>query len=105
MAGVALERKGESIAAWQRVQSAARLPHGSGETGERRMKETHRQKYRGNEMAFVLHAEARAPEVGESTASFEAEKQGAASWFARETASAWAACGAFEWGALGYLAA
>jgi len=68
------------------------------------MKETHRQ-YRGKEMAFVLHAEARAPEVGESTASCEAEKQGAALWFAREAASAWAACGAFEWVALGYLAA
>jgi membrane-associated phospholipid phosphatase len=37
-------------------------------------------------------------------AAFEAEKQGIAALIAREAAVAWAACGAFEWIALGYLA-
>jgi len=40
----------------------------------------------------------------ERAASFEVEKQGAGEWITREGAAAWAACGAFEWVALGYLA-
>jgi len=36
---------------------------------------------------------------------FEVEGRGIARWITREAAIAWAACGAFEWVALGYLAA
>lgn len=53
-----------------------------------------RQSYRRNEAAMPWR-----------TASFEAEKQGFAAWITREAVAAWAACGAFEWVALGYLAA
>src|SRR5438094_10510102 len=103
MAGVALERKGKSFAARQRVQSTATMPDGTGESGERRMNDTQRQNYRGNEAVFAWHDEARPPEVRERAAGFEAEKQEIATWFSREAAAVWAACGAFEWIALGYL--
>src|SRR5437762_4822062 len=59
MAGVALERKGKSFAARQRVQSTATMPDGTGESGERRMNDTQRQNYRGNEAVFAWHDEAR----------------------------------------------
>ncbi len=52
------------------------------------------QNYRGNEVAMPWRA-----------ASLPAGKQGIAAMLTREVASAWAACGAFEWIALGYLAA
>ncbi len=58
------------------------------------MNGTERQNYRGNEAAMPWRA-----------ASFPAGKQGIAELLSREAASAWAACGAFEWIALGYLAA
>jgi membrane-associated phospholipid phosphatase len=51
-----------------------------------------RRSYRGNETAIPWR-----------TASLEAEKQGIAALVTRELAAAWAACGAFEWIALGYL--
>jgi membrane-associated phospholipid phosphatase len=38
-------------------------------------------------------------------ASLEAENQGTVGWITRKAAAAWAACGAFEWVALAYLAA
>jgi membrane-associated phospholipid phosphatase len=50
--------------------------------------------YRGNEAAMPWR-----------NAIFPAEKQGIAALLTREAASAWAACGAFDWIALGYLAA
>src|SRR5215471_4100320 len=40
----------------------------------------------------------------EHTASFELGRHGIVAWFGREAAETWAACGAFEWVALGYLA-
>jgi len=52
-----------------------------------------RQIYRGNEVVLPWRA-----------ISFEAEKQGIAALIAREATAAWAACGAFEWIALCYLA-
>lgn len=67
------------------------------------MNDTQRQNYRGNEAVFAWHDEARPPEVRERAAGFEAEKQEIAPWFSREAAAVWAACGAFEWIALGYL--
>jgi membrane-associated phospholipid phosphatase len=68
------------------------------------MNDAQKQNYRGN-VALAWRAEVRATGGDERAASFEAEKQEIASWFAREAAAAWAACGAFEWVALGYLAA
>jgi len=71
------------------------------------MNEAQRQSYksyRGDEAALAWRAEARAPEVEGSAASFEVEKKGIASLFTREAAAAWESCGAFEWVALGYLA-
>ncbi len=53
-----------------------------------------RENYRANEAAMPWRA-----------ASFPTEKPEIATLLAREAASAWAACGAFEWIALGYLAA
>jgi membrane-associated phospholipid phosphatase len=52
-----------------------------------------KQNYRANEAAMPWRA-----------AGFEAARQGIAGRIAREAAAAWAACGAFEWIALGYLA-
>ncbi len=70
------------------------------------MNEAQRQSYKsytGDEAALAWRAEARAPEVEGSAASFEAEKKGIASLFTREAAAAWESCGAFEWVALGYF--
>jgi membrane-associated phospholipid phosphatase len=53
-----------------------------------------RQDYRGNEATIPWRV-----------ANFSEEKPGIAALVAREAAAAWAACGAFEWIALGYLAA
>jgi len=69
------------------------------------MNEAQRQNYRGEEAALAWHAEAGAARGEKRAAGFEADKQGVARWVAREAAAAWAACGAFEWVALGYLAA
>jgi membrane-associated phospholipid phosphatase len=57
------------------------------------MKGAERQNYRASEAAMPWRA-----------ATFDVEKQGLAALLAREAAAAWAACGAFEWIALGYLA-
>src|SRR5260370_15525689 len=69
------------------------------------MNERQRQKYRGDEAALTWRAEVDAARGEERAASFEAEKKGSAARVSREVAAAWAACGAFEWVALGYLAA
>jgi membrane-associated phospholipid phosphatase len=62
------------------------------------MEELHRQNGEGNEAAIAWRAQVRAN-------NFEAGGQGIWRWISREAAGAWAACGAFEWVALGYLAA
>ena len=58
-----------------------------------RINEIPKRNYRANEAAMPW-----------GTASFPGEKQGITAVVAREAAAAWAACGAFEWIALGYLA-
>src|SRR5713101_2818933 len=58
------------------------------------MNDVQRQNHRGDETPVAWRA-----------AGFEAEGQGTAGWITREAAIAWAACGAFERVALGYLAA
>jgi membrane-associated phospholipid phosphatase len=60
------------------------------------MNDVQRQNHRGNEAALAWRGE-----VGTA----RGEQQGIAAWITREAAAAWAACGAFEWVALGYLAA
>ena len=69
------------------------------------MNDRQRQNYRGSEAPLAWRTVVRALEVEERAASFEAEKQGIASRFIKGAAVAWEACGAFEWVALGYLAA
>jgi membrane-associated phospholipid phosphatase len=69
------------------------------------MHEGQKQNYQGNEAALGWRAEVHAPGCGEGVAHLEAEKEGIAAWFVREAGAAWAACGAFEWVALAYLAA
>jgi hypothetical protein len=64
-----------------------------------------RQNYRGEEAALLWPVEAGAAKVEQPAASFETERLAIAAWIAREAAAAWGACGAFEWVALGYLAA
>ncbi len=69
------------------------------------MNDVQRQNYRGNEAALAWRAEV-ATATGEGRpGSFEPGERGIAGWITREAAAAWAACGAFEWVALGYLAA
>src|SRR5260370_42076282 len=63
------------------------------------------QNYRGNDAALAWRGEVRGPGCEGRAARSEAEKKGTAAWFAREATAAWAACGAFEWVALAYLAA
>src|ERR1700674_3703914 len=69
------------------------------------MNDVQRQNYRGNEAALAWRAEVDAARGEERSANLEAEKQGIAALITREAAAAWAACGAFECVALGYLAA
>jgi membrane-associated phospholipid phosphatase len=69
------------------------------------MNDRQRQSCRGNEAALAWRSEVPAARGDERVASFEAENQGIAERIAREAAAAWAACGAFEWVALGYLTA
>src|SRR6266478_797199 len=87
------------------VLFAETLPDGLGETGECRMNEGQRQNYGGDDAALTWRAEMDAARGEQRAASFEAEKKGIAALGTREVAAAWAACGAFEWVALGYLAA
>src|SRR5229473_6982872 len=68
------------------------------------MNEVQRQQYRGNEAALAWRAEAGPGRGDESAVSFEQGANGITTLFIREAAAAWAACGAFEWVALGYLA-
>jgi membrane-associated phospholipid phosphatase len=62
------------------------------------------QQYRGNEAALPWSAEASSARGDGRAAILEAEKEGIAAWIMREAAATWAACGAFEWVALAYLA-
>jgi len=68
------------------------------------MNQRHRQNYGGDEAALAWRSGAVAARTAEPAPSFDVEKQGITSWITRETVAAWAACGAFEWIALGYLA-
>src|SRR6266478_1316307 len=68
------------------------------------MNEVQRQQYRGNEAALAWRAEAGPGRGDESAVSFEQETKGIAARIIRDAVEAWAACGAFEWVALGYLA-
>jgi membrane-associated phospholipid phosphatase len=63
-----------------------------------------RESYKGNEAVIAWRPETGAVRTAERGGSFEAEGQGIAGWITREAAATWAACGAFEWVALGYLA-
>jgi membrane-associated phospholipid phosphatase len=66
------------------------------------MNDMRRQDYRGEEAALAWRAELNAR--GEAHAvRCKAEKPGVAAWNTTEAAATWAACGAFEWIALGYL--
>ena len=69
------------------------------------MNDMQRQNHRGDETPVAWRAGVLATRSGARAAGFEGEKQGIAGWITREAAIAWAACGAFEWVALGYLAA
>jgi membrane-associated phospholipid phosphatase len=68
------------------------------------MNDLQQHEYRGNEAALPWGAEAGAARGEGRTAVFQAEKLGIAAWIKREAAATWAACGAFEWVALTYLA-
>jgi membrane-associated phospholipid phosphatase len=61
-----------------------------------------RQGYRENEAAIAWRGEV-AGGSGVPAAGFDAARLGIEEWISREAAVAWAACGAFEWVALGYL--
>jgi len=69
------------------------------------MNDVQGQNYRENEAALAWRAEVDAARGEERAASFDSGKQGIAARVTREVAAAWAGCGAFEWVALGYLAA
>jgi membrane-associated phospholipid phosphatase len=71
------------------------------------MNQAQKQNYPGNEEALDWRMDVHAPEGEASAARFEAEaeKEGIAACLIREAAAGWAACGAFEWVALAYLAA
>jgi membrane-associated phospholipid phosphatase len=56
-----------------------------------------------NEAAIALPAQMDSLRTTDRAGSFETEGRGIAEWIAQEAAAAWAACGAFEWVALGYL--
>src|ERR1700682_4907656 len=69
------------------------------------MNDVQGQNHRGDETPVAWRAALLAARSEVRATGFEAEKQGIAALFTREAAAAWAACGAFEWVALGYLAA
>jgi membrane-associated phospholipid phosphatase len=56
-----------------------------------------------NEAAIALPAQMDSLRTADRAGSFETEGRGIAEWIAQQAAAAWAACGAFEWVALGYL--
>ena len=68
------------------------------------MNELPNQNYQGNEAALPWSAEAGTARGDGSSTIFEGEKEGIAAWAKREAVATWAACGAFEWVALAYLA-
>jgi membrane-associated phospholipid phosphatase len=63
-----------------------------------------KQNYRGNEATLAWRSEVVTVRSDEFAASFESRQQGIAAWITWEAEAGWAACGAFEWVALGYLA-
>jgi membrane-associated phospholipid phosphatase len=67
------------------------------------MNATERQSYRGSEAAIPWRAEVADTRGEPCAAGLDAARPGIAEWISREAAIAWAACGAFEWVALGYL--
>src|SRR5882672_9776686 len=69
------------------------------------MNDVQRQNHRGDETPVAWSAGVLAARSEVRATGFEVEGQGIARWITREAAIAWAACGAFEWVALGYLAA
>jgi membrane-associated phospholipid phosphatase len=68
------------------------------------MNHVNRQNYRGDEAALAWRSGVGQARTAERAANFEVERRGVRVWITREAAAAWAACGAFEWVALGYLA-
>ena len=68
------------------------------------MNDLPRQNCEGHEASIVWREETGAVATAEREGSFKAGGQGIARWITREAGAAWAACGAFEWVALGYLA-
>jgi membrane-associated phospholipid phosphatase len=58
----------------------------------------------GDEAALAWRVEVGATGGNVRAATIEQETKGVAAWIAKEATAAWAACGAFEWVALGYLA-
>jgi membrane-associated phospholipid phosphatase len=68
------------------------------------MKGAEKQNYRVNEAVIRWHAEVSVVRDEACAGGFEAEGLGIAGWLTAEIAAVWAACGAFEWIALGYLA-
>src|SRR5882672_1049311 len=69
------------------------------------MNDVQRQNHRGDETPVAWSAGVLAARSEVRATGFEVEGRGIARWITREAAIAWAACGAFEWVALGYLAA
>jgi len=69
------------------------------------MNDASRQNYRAEEAALAWRSEVGVASRVEYVANLEADKRGIVHWVTREAAAAWSACGAFEWVALGYLAA
>jgi membrane-associated phospholipid phosphatase len=68
------------------------------------MNHVDRQNYRGDEAAIVWRGEVSAARSDARAEKFERAEQEVGALIAREMAGAWAACGAFEWVGLGYLA-
>src|SRR5260370_3805038 len=68
------------------------------------MNRMERQNYRENEAVLPWRQAVGAARGDEGMLSFERGRNGIAAWIIQETVAAWAACGAFEWVALGYLA-
>ncbi len=68
------------------------------------MNSAEKQDYRGSELVMAWRAVVSVAMTDARTAGLEAFEHGIAARIAREAAAAWAACGAFEWIALAYLA-
>src|SRR5260370_26720787 len=68
------------------------------------MNRMERQNYRENDAVLPWRQAVGAGRGDEGMLSFERGRNGIAAWIIQETVAAWAACGAFEWVALGYLA-